>query len=114
MPEPRDECRPVTLPSGETIRVRSAAEPSPEAVAALGVVVDAVRAKLAAEHRPDGGADGLWERLESARQPRGLSLRDVASQAGVRFSALFRIGQGRMPESADLARINAWLEERDA
>jgi hypothetical protein len=114
MPEPKDECRPVTLPSNETIRVRSAAEPSPEAVTALGKVVDAVRAKHAAEHRPDDGAGGLWARLESARQPRGLSLRDVASQAGVRFSTLFRIGQGRMPDSADLARINAWLEDRNA
>jgi hypothetical protein len=37
MPEPRDECRPVTLPSGETIRVRGTAEPSPEVAAALGV-----------------------------------------------------------------------------
>jgi uncharacterized HAD superfamily protein len=62
----------------------------------------------------DAGAPELWARLDAARTPNFLSLRDAARQAGVRLSTLFRIGQGRMPDPADLARINAWLEAHDA
>lgn len=113
MSEPRDECREVTLPSGEPIRVRGAGEMSPEAVAALGELVDAAR-RMAAEQPVDDGAPELWVRLDAARTPDCLSLRDVAQQVGVRFSTLFRIGQGRMPVDVDLARISAWLKEHNA
>jgi hypothetical protein len=109
----RDECREVTPPSGEPIRVRGAGEMSPEAVAALGEIVDAAR-RMAAEQPVDDGAPELWGRLDAARESDCLSLRDVARQAGVRFSTLFRIGQGYMPVDADLARINAWLKEHNA
>lgn len=113
MPEPKDECRMVKLPSGEPIRVRGAGEMSPEAAAALGEIVDAAR-RMAAEQPVDDGVPELLERLDAARKSDCLSLRDVARQAGVRFSTLFRIGQGYMPFDADLARINAWLGERGA
>lgn len=107
--ESLDACRPVTLPSGEPIRVRASGPMSPEAVAAVGQIVDAARAKFAAEHPSDPGADALWSRLDAVRAVRGLTLRQVGAECGVRFSTLFRIGQGRMPDAADLASIEAWL-----
>jgi len=110
MPE-RDECRPVTLPSGETIPVLGGRDPSPAGVAALGVLVEAVRRKAAAERPPDDGAAELHARIEAARG--GRTLRDVAAEAGVRFSGLFRIGQGRMPGADDLAAVEAWLASQE-
>lgn len=106
MPEPRDQCRDVTLPSGERIRVRGRGGLGPAGVAALGELVDAVRAKAAAENPADEGSEALYERIEAARG--GLTRRQVAAQAGVRFSVLFRIGQGRMPTGEDLAAIERW------
>lgn len=113
MAEPRDECREVTLPSGEPIRVRGAGEMTPEAVAALGEIVDAARA-MAAEQPVDDGAPELWSRIDAVRRRDGLALRDVGALSGVKFSVLFRIGQGYIPTGADLARINVWLKGRDA
>lgn len=107
MREPRDTCREVTLPSGEPIRVRGADDMSPEAIAALGEIVDAVRAWHAAEHPPDDGAEELWTRIDQTLG--GLTLREAARQAGVPFSALFRVAQGRMPEGEQLAAIENWL-----
>lgn len=107
----RDECRPMTLASGETIPVLGGEPLSPEGVAALGQLVEAVRAK-AAENPPDEGSDVLYARIEAACG--GLNWRQVAARAGVRFSVLFRIGQGRMPGAGDLAAIEAWLEANSA
>jgi len=109
MPE-RDECRPVALPSGEVIRVRGCGGLGPAGVAALAELVEAVRVK-AAENPPDPGTGVLHERIEAARGP--LNWRQVAALAGVGFSTLFRIGQGRMPGAADLARIETWLAVRE-
>lgn len=109
MPEPRDECRPVKLPSGEPMRVRSAEPMGPEAVAALGELVDAARRKMAAEHPPEPGTHELYERLHARMDVLDVSLRGVAFQTGVRFSTLFRIGQGLMPDGDDLAAIERWL-----
>ena len=109
MPEPRDACRPVTLPSGETIRVRSGAPINAEAAAALGEFVDAARRLDAAEHPPNPAAEALWARLRAVLDARGIGLRDAARQAGVRFSTLFHIGQGHMPDEADMAAIERWL-----
>ena len=106
MREPRDECRDVELPSGEVIRVRGDGELDAAGIAALGEVVDAAR-RLAAETPPDDGAAELYERIESVRGE--LNWRQVAARAGVRFSVLFRIGQGRMPDPADLTAIETWL-----
>jgi hypothetical protein len=114
MPEPRDACRPVRLPSGETIRVRSSAPLDEEAAAALGEFVDAARRLHAAGHPPNPVAEALWARLRAVLDARGIGLRDAAHQAGVRFSALFRIGQGYMPDDGDMALIEAWLEAHDA
>jgi len=106
MREPRHECRDVALPSGEVIRVRGRGELGPAGVAALAELVEAVRRK-AAENPPDPGTEVLYERIEAARGP--LNWRQVAALAGVKFSVLFRIGQGRMPGTDDLARIETWL-----
>lgn len=111
MREPRDECRPVTLASGETIRVRGRRGLGPAGVAALSELVAAVRAK-AAENPPDEGTGVLYERIEAARGP--LNWRQVAAEAGVKFSVLFRIGQGRMPGGEDLAAIETWLAAEEA
>jgi hypothetical protein len=60
MPMPdRDECRPVTLPSGEAIPVLGARELSPADVAAMGELVEAVRRKAAAGNPPDPDAAAL-------------------------------------------------------
>lgn len=107
MPEPRDECRTVTLPSGERVRVRAAGPMSAEAVAALGELVDAVRAL---QPPPDPGTAELHERLHARMDALGISLRGAAFQTGVRFSTLFKIGQGIMPGDDDLAAIERWLD----
>ena len=109
MPEPRDQCRDVELPSGEVIRVRGRGGLGPAGVAALSGLVEAARAK-AAETPPDPGAPALWARIEAALDPDSPApLRDAAKAAGVRFAVLFRIRQGRMPGPADLAAIEKWL-----
>jgi predicted polyphosphate/ATP-dependent NAD kinase len=110
MPEPRDECRRVTLPSGETIRLRSTQAPTGEALAALEEVVTAAK-RMAASMPVDDGAEALWARIETVRLRDGLTLREIGRQAGVRFSVLFRIGQGRMPDADDSASIGRWLTD---
>lgn len=109
MGKPRDSCRLVALPSGETIRVRGAREVTPAAAAALGEVVDAAR-RMAAEQPPEPGSKDLYERIRARCDALGISLRGVAFQTGVRVSTLFRIGQGRMPDRDALAAIEAWLD----
>lgn len=110
MPESRDECRDVELASGEVVRVRGRGGLGPAGVAALSELVDAARAK-AAETPPDRGAPQLWARIEATLDPDSPTpLREAAKAAGVRFSVLFRIRQGRMPDPADLAAIERWLE----
>lgn len=109
MPEPRDACRPVKLPSNETIRVRGARPLNAEETAALGEVVDAARRKLTAEHPPNPAAEALWARVAARCDARGILRRDAAHEAGVRPSVLTRIAQGVMPDGDDLAAIEAWL-----
>lgn len=109
MPEPRDECRPVALPSGETIRMRGGRPLDLEETVALGKIVDAARAMHAAEHPANPAAEALWSRLLARAGERGISLRDAAREAGVRPSRLLRVAQGYMPDDADLAAIDAWL-----
>ncbi len=106
MSEPRDECRDVELASGEVVRVRGRRGLGPAGVAALSELVEAARAK-AAENPPDEGTGVLYERIEAARAARNW--RQVAAEVGVKFSVLFRIGQGRMPGGEDLAAIETWL-----
>jgi hypothetical protein len=107
MSEPRDACRPVALPSGETIPVLGGREPDEREAEMIGEVVDAVR-RLAAQNPPEPGCEALYARIEAARGP--LNWRQVAAEAGVKFSVLFRVGQGRMPGAVELAAIETWLE----
>lgn len=109
MREPRHECRDVPLESGEVVRVRGRGGLGPAGVDALSELVEAVRAK-AAETLPDPGAPQLWARIEAALDPdRPTPLREAAKAAGVRFSVLFRVRQGRMPGPAGLGAIKTWL-----
>lgn len=101
-------CRPVTLESGETVPVLGDEPLSAQGVAALAELIEVARAKHADENPPDDGAPELFERVAAARDTR--TLRECAHEAGVRFSTLFRVGQGRMPPPEDLAKIEAWLE----
>ena len=113
MREPRDECRDVTLESGEVVRVRGRRGLGPAGVTALSEIVEAARAK-AAETPPDPGASQLWARIEDALDPDSPApLREAAKAAGVRSSVLFRVRQGRMPDPADLASIETWLTGRE-
>lgn len=84
-----------------------------ESTAALGTVVAAARAKMAAEHPPNPAAEALCARLRATLDARGIGLRDAAREAGVRFSTLFRVGQGYMPGASDMAAIEAWLGNQD-
>lgn len=113
MSEPRDSCRLVTLPSGEQIRVRGSGKMSPEAAAALGELVDAARAKLAAEHPPNPAAEALWARLTARADTLGIRMRDLAHEADVRPSTLTRIAQGYMPGGEELLAIERWLTGGD-
>jgi hypothetical protein len=105
----RDECREATLTTGEAIRIRSAAAPSPEDAAALTAIVAAARARHAAEHPDLEQARALWSRIDAARGD--LLLRGVAYEAGVTIGALFRLIQGNMPDEADKQTLERWLEE---
>ena len=106
MSEPRDTCRPVTLPSGEVVPVLGGREPDAQETAMIGEVVDATR-RLAAQNPPEPGSEALYARIEVASGE--LSWHEVARAVGVRFSTLFRIGQGRMPGAVELAAIERWL-----
>ena len=102
-------CRPVTLDSGETVPVLGDRPLSPEGIAALKELIEAARARLAAENPPGTGAQSLWARVDARAYLLRVSVRDAAKQAGVAPSALSRLAQGRMPGPSDLARIETWL-----
>lgn len=104
-----DTCRPVTLPSGETVRVRGACDPTLEEVEAISEVLDAARARFLAERPPNPAADMLYSRLTVRTVERDILMRDVAKEAGVRLSTVVRIAQGIMPGDEDMAAIEAWL-----
>ncbi len=110
----RDECRLVTLPSGETVPVFGSESMSPEGAAALGELVDVVRAKMAAENPENPLATALYLRCEAVRNDRVMFWSEAAREAGVRFSVMTRLANGRMPGPEDLARIEAWLETYSA
>ena len=111
--ESLDACRPVTLPSGETIRVRGAEPMNAAAIAAFGEVLDAVRRRHTAEHPPNPAAEALWARLEACGEARDVRPRQAAHQAGVSPAVMYRIAQGHMPGDADSALIEAWLTKPD-
>jgi hypothetical protein len=110
MPDPRDECRPVTLPTGEALRVRGAEPPTGQDAAALAEVVAATR-RLMPE--PDPGAAELYERLNVVRG--GRTWREIAREAGVSAAVFSRLANGVMPGEADRVNLGQWLakEGRD-
>lgn len=108
-----EQCRPVTLPSGEVIPVLGRGELSSAGVAAVAELVEVARRKYAAEHVDDPGAPELWARIDAVLDT-GLSLREVARECGLPFSVLFRIGQGRIPAAPGLAAIETWLGRQEA
>jgi hypothetical protein len=110
MSEPQDSCRPVTLPTGETLRVRGAGEMDAAGVAALGEIVDVARRMMP---EPDGGAPELYARVDAVRARLGLSARDVAHQAVVSHAMLSRLANGRMPNAMDLSLLELWLRENE-
>lgn len=107
-------CRPVTLPSGETVLVRGRGGLGPAGVAALGEIVEAARVLHKAEHPPDPGAEDLCARVDAVCGRLGLSRYEMARTAGVRFSALVRLAHGRLPCGGDSAALEAWLETQDS
>lgn len=104
-----DTCRPVTLPSGETIPVRGRGGLGPAGVAALAEVIEAARAKHAAEHPSDPGAEDLYGRVDAVCGRLRLPRYRAAKAIGVRHSVLVRLAQGRMPGGAERAAIETWL-----
>jgi hypothetical protein len=81
---------------------------TPDEADALGEIVDAVRAKMAAEYPSDPRAEELWARFDAARGDR--MLHDVAREVAVGPGVLFRLMQGRYPGPAEVAAIEAWLD----
>lgn len=53
-------------------------------------------------------AEGFFSALDSARQDRGLTWKQVANQAHVSASTLTRMGQGRRPDVDSLAALAHW------
>jgi hypothetical protein len=114
MPDPRDTCRPVALPSGEQIVVRGGREMDEQESAMLEQVVGAARRLHELTHPVEQGVAELWARIEAALRPGRHPLRDAAQQVGVRFAVLFRVAQGRMPGEQDRAAIEAWLAPQES
>lgn len=56
--------------------------------------------------------DELPEAISNARARRGLSLRDAAAEAGVAFSTLHRMEQGREYTSGSLHAVLLWLGDQ--
>lgn len=57
-------------------------------------------------HRFD--AEGFYAALDSHRQSRNLTWKQVANQAGVAASTLTRMGQGKRPDVDGLAALASW------
>jgi hypothetical protein len=102
-------CRPVTLGTGETVPVLGDRPMDARDTAALGQLVAVVRAKVAAEHPPEPGAQALYARIDAARTATGLSAYQTAKAAGVALSVLTRLANGRMPGEQARAAIETWL-----
>lgn len=52
--------------------------------------------------------EGFFSTLDSVRQSRKKTWKQVAAEAGVAASTLTRIGQGRRPDVDGLAALAAW------
>lgn len=52
--------------------------------------------------------ENFYEALNSTRQAKGLSWKDVAAESGVSASTLTRMAQGRRPDVDSLAALAAW------
>lgn len=102
-----DQCRPVALPTGETIRARGAEPMTEQDAAALAVVVGAARGLIPP---PSPEAVDLYARLDAARTARGLLWRELAHEAGVRPAVPSRLANGVMPDPADQAKLGRWLQ----
>jgi transcriptional regulator with XRE-family HTH domain len=52
--------------------------------------------------------EAFFAALDSAREARGLTWKQLASQAGVSPSTLSRVGQGRRPDVDSFAALVSW------
>jgi hypothetical protein len=101
-----DECRPVMLPTRETILVRGSGPYTGQGVAALAEVVATAR-RMTPPPSPE--AVDLHGRLDAVRTRWALLWRGVATEAGVRPSVLSRLANGIMPDEGDRGRLESWL-----
>jgi transcriptional regulator with XRE-family HTH domain len=53
-------------------------------------------------------AQGFWAALDSQRQSRRMTWKQVAREAGISASTLTRIAQGKRPDVDSLAALLAW------
>jgi transcriptional regulator with XRE-family HTH domain len=53
-------------------------------------------------------AEGFYAALDSVRQAKGITWKNVASGSGVAASTLTRMGQGKRPDIDGLAALAAW------
>jgi hypothetical protein len=107
-------CRPVTLDTGETVPVLGDRPMDAREAAALARLVEVVRAKVAAEHPPEPGAEALYARIAAVRTAARLSAYQTAKAAGVSLSVLTRLANGRMPGEQDRVAIETWLAGQEA
>lgn len=103
-----DECRPVVLPSGETVRLRGSEPIGADGIAALATVVAAAQRRFEAEHPANAEAAALYELLDAARLARGMTWRQVAREAGIASSLVTRIAQGLMPDAPVVVALEQW------
>ncbi|RUU76230.1 MAG: XRE family transcriptional regulator [Mesorhizobium sp.] len=57
---------------------------------------------------PRFDAEGFYSALDSVRQARRLTWKQIAAQAGVAASTLTRMGQGKRPDIDGLAALASW------
>lgn len=109
MPKRRNACRPVELADGQVVIVRGDRELKPDQITALGEIVAAAQRLHEQHHRTAPDAAALWARIDNARRPAGISLREVSAACGVPFRVLFRLAQGVMCGPHEQTAIEEWL-----
>jgi transcriptional regulator with XRE-family HTH domain len=58
--------------------------------------------------RDDFDTDAFYAALDSHREAKGMSWKDVAVETGISASTLTRMAQGKSPDAKGLAALFAW------
>jgi transcriptional regulator with XRE-family HTH domain len=58
--------------------------------------------------RDDFNTEAFYAALDTERETRGMTWKDVAAETGVNASTLTRMSQGKCPDAKGLAALLAW------